>query len=59
MAHSICPGINLADATAWLEIALALATLSISKAVDENGNEITPDYKYTEENVTCAHFSIC
>ncbi|VDC05155.1 unnamed protein product [Peniophora sp. CBMAI 1063] len=48
----ICPGINLADATAWLEIALSLAVLTVSKAVDENGNAITPEYKYTEENVT-------
>ena len=31
---------------------MALAVLTISKAVDEDGNEVTPEYKYTEANVT-------
>ncbi|KAI0316363.1 cytochrome P450 [Amylostereum chailletii] len=46
----VCPGLNLADATVWLESAMALATLNISKAV-ENGVEITPEGKYLEGTI--------
>ncbi|KAG2356983.1 cytochrome P450 [Suillus spraguei] len=38
----ICPGIHLAEASAWLSIAMSLAVFDISKVV-ENGVEITPE----------------
>jgi cytochrome P450 len=38
----ICPGIHLAEASAWLSIAMSLAVFDISKVV-ENGIEITPE----------------
>ncbi|KAG1765989.1 cytochrome P450 [Suillus placidus] len=39
----ICPGIHLAEASAWLSVAMSLAVFDISKAV-ENGIEITPEF---------------
>ncbi|KAI0036969.1 cytochrome P450 [Vararia minispora EC-137] len=47
----ICPGLNLADASTWLELALILSTLSISKAVDENGNGLIPSGKFLDGTV--------
>jgi hypothetical protein len=41
------PGINLADSWVFLAIAMALATLDISKATDEGGNPITPKEEHT------------
>ncbi|KAI6021238.1 cytochrome P450 [Pisolithus marmoratus] len=38
----ICPGMHLADASVWICVAMSLAVLEISKAV-ENGVEITPE----------------
>ncbi|KZT12638.1 cytochrome P450 [Laetiporus sulphureus 93-53] len=38
----ICPGRYLADSTIWLVMVSILACFDISKAVDEEGNEITP-----------------
>jgi len=37
-----CPGMNLVDSSVWLLIASLLATLDISKAVDEHGKIIEP-----------------
>lgn len=39
----ICPGRHLAHASLWIAIASVLATLNISKAVDDDGKEITPE----------------
>ncbi|KZV73581.1 cytochrome P450 [Peniophora sp. CONT] len=47
----ICPGRELADVSVWTETAVALATLSISKARDENGEEITPSTRFTDGTV--------
>jgi len=41
-----CPGLNLVDSSVWLLIASTLATLDISKAVDERGDVIEPEVKY-------------
>ena len=41
-----CPGMNLVESSVWLLIASMLATLSISKAVDEHGNTIEPEVKF-------------
>ncbi|KAJ7894417.1 cytochrome P450 [Mycena olivaceomarginata] len=44
----ICPGRHMASASLWLTIASMLATLDISKAIDEQGNVIEPTYEYFE-----------
>ena len=45
LAFRICPGQQLAKASFWFTCALSLATLEISKAIDENGLEITPEFE--------------
>jgi hypothetical protein len=42
MGDRICPGQNLATDSVWIAMATLLATLKISKALDDDGNEITP-----------------
>ena len=43
----ICPGRIFATETIWLHIACILATMTIEKARDESGAEITPRVQYT------------
>lgn len=38
---------QLGEASVWIGIATMLATLKFSKAKDPEGNEITPDPKWT------------
>ncbi|CAA7262539.1 unnamed protein product [Cyclocybe aegerita] len=49
-----CPGMNLVDSSIWLVIACMLATLDVSKAVDERGNVQEPERypKYETPNTT-------
>lgn len=42
----ICPGRHLVQSSAWILMASFLATMNISKAVDENGKEIEQEIKY-------------
>jgi hypothetical protein len=42
MGASICPGQYLASDSVWIAMATMLATLKISKALDDEGKEITP-----------------
>ena len=42
----ICPGRFLALDSMWLTIARVLAVFEINKALDADGNEITPDGEY-------------
>ncbi|KAG5652972.1 hypothetical protein H0H81_002870 [Sphagnurus paluster] len=42
----ICPGRHFADSSLWIAIATILSTFSISKALDEDGNEITPELTF-------------
>jgi len=42
-----CPGSDLVDSSAWLLVAGMLATLNISKPVDEAGNVIEPKVVFT------------
>lgn len=45
----VCPGRYLADELVWIMAASVLATFKISKAKDENGNEIDVDpYAFTD-----------
>jgi len=48
----ICPGQQLAEASVWLTCALSLATLKISKALDENGLKITPKFETVGGSIT-------
>lgn len=43
MLDRVCPGQHLATASVWIVIATMLATLKISKALDADGKEITPN----------------
>jgi cytochrome P450 len=47
-----CPGAHIAKSTIWIFVASLLRTMTISKALDENGNEITPDPYYPSAVVT-------
>ncbi|KAJ7671830.1 cytochrome P450 [Mycena rosella] len=42
----ICPGRHIASTSLWITIASVLATMEITKAVDENGKELEPSYEY-------------
>ncbi|SJL18723.1 uncharacterized protein ARMOST_22322 [Armillaria ostoyae] len=43
----ICPGQYLALDTVWIAIASMMSTLSFSKAVDSEGQDIEPSESYT------------
>jgi len=47
MGDSVCLGQYLASASIWIVTATKLATFKISKALDDEGNEITPAPKMT------------
>ncbi|KAJ7189912.1 cytochrome P450 [Mycena pura] len=42
----ICPGRHFATSSVWITIACVLATLNITKAVDEDGTVIEPTHEY-------------
>ena len=44
---SICPGRHIAWSLLWITVASMLATMNITKAVDENGVVIEPSGEYT------------
>ncbi|KAF5385610.1 hypothetical protein D9757_006785 [Collybiopsis confluens] len=44
----ICPGRYMADNTVWLAIASVLATLTLGKAKDEEGNEVKVSGEFTD-----------
>ncbi|KAF9479201.1 cytochrome P450 [Pholiota conissans] len=41
-----CPGQNLVQSSVWLVMVSMLATLNISKAVDDQGNVVEPEIKF-------------
>ena len=45
-----CPGMYLADSTIFICVAMALATLDVSRCV-ENGVEVVPQYDVTEGTI--------
>ena len=47
----ICPGRHLADMNVWISVAIALATLSIRKARNEAGVEITPKPHFVDGTI--------
>ena len=46
-----CPGEQFADSNISLVFASMIATLKISKALDEEGNEITPNMAFASSTV--------
>ena len=44
--YSICPGRHLAWSSLWMMVASMLATMNITKAMDENGVIIEPSGEY-------------
>ncbi|KZV75110.1 cytochrome P450 [Peniophora sp. CONT] len=47
----VCPGRHLADMNIWIMIAVALATLSVRKARDNVGTEITPEVRFVDGTI--------
>ncbi|QRV95793.1 cytochrome P450 family protein [Ceratobasidium sp. AG-Ba] len=47
----ICPGLHIADSTLFIAYATVLAAFTISKARDENGEEIIPDTAANEKSL--------
>ncbi|KAJ7700782.1 hypothetical protein B0H17DRAFT_1128640 [Mycena rosella] len=43
----ICAGQHLAETSLWIQMVLPLATVTISKAVDEDGKTIEPKVEFT------------
>lgn len=52
--HSICPGLNLADASVFISCAMTLAVFDITKAV-ENGDVVEPEVEYTSGTIRCVN----
>lgn len=52
----ICPGQYLGDASMFIQIATTLATLDLSKPLDEHGREMEPEIGFTSSIVRCAPF---
>ncbi|KAL4767710.1 cytochrome P450 [Aspergillus nidulans var. acristatus] len=57
----ICPGIETADRSLFIQVLLFVWACTVSKKVDENGNEVdVPWYDYTEGvNVMPKRFEFC
>jgi len=47
----ICPGRYLAQNSIWILAASILATLDISKAIGDDGKEITPKVEFSADGV--------
>lgn len=52
----ICPGRFLADASLFVTVSTILAVFNLSKAVDANGNVITPAFEYTSGTLRSVQF---
>lgn len=50
----VCPGKHFAEDSLFITMASILATFDISKALDEEGMEITPSAEYTDSAITYA-----
>ena len=48
----VCPGINMAYSSVFIEIAMTLSVFNISKYVDENGNIVQPEIHYSDGTVS-------
>ena len=50
--YRMCPGRHFALRVLFLTVARTLAAFDISQCLDENGNPIVPDGKYTSGIIT-------
>jgi len=48
----LCPGIHVAQQSMWLSVSNTLANFDITKAKDENGSEIIPKERYTNDIIS-------
>lgn len=48
---SVCPGRDMALSSVWIAVASLIAAFDITKAVNENGDEIEPSYEYTSHMI--------
>jgi hypothetical protein len=48
----VCPGINMAYSSVFIEIAMTLSVFNISKYVDEAGNVVEPEIHYSDGTVS-------
>jgi len=48
----VCPGINMAYSSVFIEIAMTLSVFNISKYLDENGNTVEPEIHYSDGTVS-------
>lgn len=53
VVHRICPGRYLATASIWIAVAIIFTTVNITKAKDEDGNEITPELDFETGITRC------
>jgi hypothetical protein len=51
-------GAHLADVSVWINVAKAVAGLTITRALDSNGNEIDPVAETTDGILSCVIYSI-
>ena len=49
--HSICPGLQLADVSIWMSIAMVLAVFKIEKPI-VNGKPVEPSTEFTSGTVS-------
>jgi cytochrome P450 len=47
-----CPGQQLAEHSMWLTCATSLATLAVTKKVDQDGASIVPGIEYIGQGIT-------
>jgi hypothetical protein len=55
----ICPGRHLVHSSVWVLIASMMATLNISKAVDDHGNVIEPEVAFENAVFRCDFYCGC
>ncbi|KAL0566844.1 hypothetical protein V5O48_015157 [Marasmius crinis-equi] len=48
----VCPGQHVAESSIWIQMALVLASLSVEKAVDEQGRVVEPEVAFTTSLVS-------
>lgn len=48
----VCPGINMAYSSVFIEIAMTLSVFNISKYVDDNGSVVEPEIRYSDGTVS-------
>ena len=55
MPHRICPGKELGDLSLFLAFSMILSTFEITKAKDEDGNEVETKFEFAPGVVRYVH----